>query len=263
MKEIDIVEGKQIQLAILKNVALFCEKNNIRYFLCGGTLLGAVRHNGYIPWDDDIDIAMPRPDYERFLNTFKDEYCKLLRWSKGSKCLCPFAKVYDSRTFLEEPSNWQEELGVNIDVFPIDGLPGSDKKIKKTVQIAKLLFGLVVCATIKNISQRRPIKKLEIIIMRVVYKIFPLKVTEYTITHATKYEFDTSNMVACLVWGYGVKEVMPKEVATEYIKGKFEDAQFNIPKDYNIYLTNLYGNYMKLPSESCRVYKHSAKMWWK
>lgn len=265
MEEIDVIEGKRIQLLILKKVALFCEENNIRYFLCGGTLLGAVRHNGFIPWDDDIDIAMPRPDYERFLVVFKDDYCKLLRWSKGSKCLCSFAKVYDSRTLLVEPSDWQDELGINIDIFPIDGLPGSDRKIKRTVKIAKFLYGLIVCATIKDISQRSTTKKMEIIIMRGVYRICPLKehITEYTIRHASRYDFDASDMVACLVWGYGIKEVMPKEVASEYVKGKFEDAQFNIPKDYDTYLANLYGDYMKLPPESSRVYKHGTKMWWK
>ena len=91
MREIDIVEAKKMMLDILKTVARFCDEHNLRYFIFYGTYLGALRHKGYIPWDDDIDIAMPRPDYEKFLEIFHAENLSVWTWRKDNKYLLPFA----------------------------------------------------------------------------------------------------------------------------------------------------------------------------
>lgn len=265
MKEILVEEMKKIQLNILLDIDKFCEKNNIRYYLCGGSLLGAIRHKGFIPWDDDIDICMPRPDYEKFLSTYMNEYYKLFHWKRNNKCLCTFAKVYDNRTLLTENGDFGESLGVNIDVFPVDGLPKDKRKINSTIKKMKILWGLVVCATVKDISKRTKQKKLEIRLMRMIYRLFPIKhfITGIVISSAQKYSFDNSNKVATLVWGYGNKEIIHHKTASEYIKAEFEGHMLNIPRNYEEYLINIFGDYMKLPPKEERIYKHGAQAFWK
>ena len=250
---------------ILVDVTKFCESNNIRYFLCAGSMLGAVRHKGFIPWDDDIDISMPRPDYNRFIKEYGNERYMVHCWDNDHQFLCPYAKVEDTRTNLIENSDFGRSIGVNIDVFPVDGLPKDEKQIIHTVNIMKALWGLVVCATVKDISQRTVIRKIEITTMRAFYRLFHSEsfFTGLTIKKAQQYSFDDSEKVAVLVWGYGKKEVVDYATASEYIKAEFEGHQFNIPKYYDKYLSSLYGDYMKLPPEEQRVNKHHAMAYWK
>ena len=264
MKTIDVEQMKQIQLDILADVADFCKKNDIRYFLSGGSMLGAVRHKGFIPWDDDIDINMPRPDYNRFIHEYKNSNYSVLCWENNSAFICSYAKVADTRTKLEENSNFGVNLGINIDIFPVDGLPKKESKIPITVKKMKTLWGLIVCATVQDISKRSRKKKIEIRVMRCFYKIFHLQsyFTGLTIRRAQKYRFDNSSKVAVLVWGYGIKEVISHKTACEYIEVPFEQYNFCIPDNYDEYLTSLYGNYMSLPPEKDRIYKHQARAYW-
>ena len=256
---------KKIELEILTDVAEYCEKNAIRYYLSGGSMLGAVRHHGFIPWDDDIDIQMPRPDYERFINEYSNPVYSVCCWEHDKDYLCTYAKVEDTRTVLAENGDFGRNVGISIDVFPVDGLPADEKKMDRRIRKMKALWGLVVCATVKDISKRTKIKRLEIRIMRVIYKLFPLKsyATGCVIREAQKYPFDFSDKVATVVWGYGKREVISKSTATDYIKLDFEGRQFNVPRNYEDYLCHVYGDYMKLPPEQERVYKHHAKAWWK
>ena len=119
MKEIKNDELRTIQLDILQNVHDFCMKHDIKYTLAYGTLLGAVRHGGYIPWDDDIDIAMLRPDYERFMQEYKNDIYKFTECRLDKDVHIGFGKVEDTRTIVIEGGN-TKNLGVSIDVFPID-----------------------------------------------------------------------------------------------------------------------------------------------
>lgn len=265
MRKIDIDELKRLQLDILVDVADYCDKNGIRYFLSGGTMLGAVRHKGFIPWDDDIDIQMPRPDYNRFIHEYSHPYYEVCSWDLDKDFLCTYTKVSDRRTILSENTNLGRKIGVNIDVFPVDGLPKEEKEIDRTVSKMKTLWGLVVCATVLDISNRSAIKKIEITLMRAFYKIFPLQsyFTGMAIRNAQKYPFDNSDKVATLVWGYGKREVISHSTASEYILTEFETYRFCIPKDYEDYLSHIYGDYMKLPPESDRVYKHEFVASWK
>ena len=171
----------------------------------------------------------------------------------------------DSRTVLEENGSFGRQLGVSIDVFPVDGLPKDEKKIDFTVSKMKALWGLVVCATVKDISKRSTVRKIEITLMRWFYRLFPLQsyFTGLTIREAQKIPFDNSEKVATLVWGYGKREVISRTTATEYIKADFESYRFNIPRDYEDYLIHIYGDYWELPPESERVYKHHAEASWK
>ena len=265
MQAITIEEQKRIELDVLLSVDEFCRKNNIKYYLCGGTLIGAVRHNGFIPWDDDIDIAMPRPDYEKFISTYKHEYYRVFAWRKDNKVLCTYAKVYNDKTLLYENSDFGETLGVNIDVFPIDGLPRGKHNAERHVKRMKRLWGLVVCATVKDISKRTIIRKIEIITMRLLFTIFRNKhfIVGYAIQQAKKIPFNESDYVAGVLWGYGVKEIMHRRVTEELEEHYFEGHSLYIPKYYDEYLKSLYGDYMKLPPEIERIYKHGTMAYWK
>lgn len=265
MKTIDISEMKAIQLSILTDVDRFCRENKLKYYLSGGTMLGAVRHKGFIPWDDDIDIQMPRPDYNRFIQEYEHDHYAARSWDKDPNFLCTYCKVEDTRTQLHENGNFGRELGVNIDVFPVDGLPEDDVRINRLIKKMKILWGFVVCATVIDIKNRRPIKKLEITLMRAFYKVFHLK--SYFVGRAIKmaqtYPFNNSSKVATLVWGYGIREVINTRTAVDYFETEFEGHKFYIPKDYDDYLTHIYGNYMELPPIEERVYKHHSTANWK
>ena len=140
MKAISLDELKSIQLDLLQKTADFCENNGLRYFLCGGTLLGAIRHKGYIPWDDDIDIAMPRQDYDRFVKIFNhpENYYQVVNLETNAEYAYAFAKVYDNRTILKELHYPGDTFGVYIDILPADGVKDA-AQIKKIMLLHKIL----------------------------------------------------------------------------------------------------------------------------
>ena len=142
----DIHELRQIQIGILDEVHQYCEAHGLRYFLSSGTLIGAVRHKGYIPWDDDIDVYMPRKDYERFLREFKgNEQYKLLNPAKEPHYYYTFAKVIDLRTRMVEDETVGFEIGVYMDIFPVDYVPDDMKEREHVFKSKKLLYKIRRC----------------------------------------------------------------------------------------------------------------------
>ena len=133
MEEIGIDKLKQIQLDMLKDIHAFCVEHDIRYSLAFGTLLGAVRHKGYIPWDDDVDIMMPREDYNRFIRSYGNNIYRIADMSVNPDYGLPFAKVEDVLTVIEENVEGGSVFGIYIDVFPVDYIP--DNMILKHFQV--------------------------------------------------------------------------------------------------------------------------------
>ena len=158
-------ELKKIELDIMIKVHQFCEENGIKYYMIAGTLIGAIRHKGFIPWDDDIDIAMPREDYEKFLKIFP-EYGKknnLLAVNNRTKPYYgrPMTKVIDTRTSLTEPEYRSDDpIGVFVDIWVMDGVPDDASKgdwLKKMRREKEILFASVYKATtqfsfVKNLA---------------------------------------------------------------------------------------------------------------
>ncbi len=136
MTRMTVGEIQDINLEILRHIDAFCKNREIRYFLDSGTLLGAARNGGFIPWDDDADIAMPRPDYERFLKEYRDsDGYRLYSPSRGN-CFLPYSRLCDmKRTYFKQESLWtREEPGVGVDILPIDGAPDTAEEFDRLVE---------------------------------------------------------------------------------------------------------------------------------
>ncbi len=264
MKEMDITEIKQTELEILEYFAHKCEKTGLKYMLCGGTLLGAIRHQGFIPWDDDIDVLMPRGDFEKLLRISRkqkgDERYRLISW-KTKDSPYPFIKMVDTTTVVkEEYVDPKYRINVWIDIFPFDGMPADDKLIVK--KFKKLFFykWLLLLAgseagkgttwywqIIKSIAV--PFAKL-LNISRIADKMNVI---------ASEYPVETSPYLGGFLWGYGLKEKMPRTLL-DVEDVTFEGKTFKAPVCWDEYLKGLYGDYMQLPPEEQRVH-HVFKAW--
>ena len=251
-------ELKSIELSILSEVASFCDNRHIQYILVCGTALGAVRHNGFIPWDDDIDIGMPRPDYERFLCEYSSENF-FLKTAKADKYYpYAFAKVCDPKTILIENIDHPCDLGVYIDIFPLDGLPDSEAEQKD--HLNRINWDLRVLSS-KRISKSKKVgflHKLIQIAAKMLLVFVPVSVLVGKLEKdVLRYSYETSNFVGHLTtvatWGTDVK---PKCIFEHPVKHTFESEEFWIPGNYDEYLSLEYGDYMRIPPIEKQVAKH-------
>ena len=265
MKEIKYDELRVVQLDILQNVHNFCIAHDIKYTLAYGTLLGAVRHGGYIPWDDDIDIAMLRPDYERFMQEYNDEVYKFTECRLDKDVHIGFGKVEDTRTLVIEGGN-TKNLGVTIDVFPIDDLCNTYEDSVKYFKSFKWNW-LIRKAKYRELSIVKTLsKKIAVGLLKVVCLPFSVhSLTLKNVERALKNRNNASKYVGliCDVNVY-TSEVMERSIWSEYQPISFEGKTFIAIKDSNRYLTCLYGDYMKLPPKEQQVPKHDFEaIYWK
>lgn len=261
--KVTIDELRKIQLNILTIVDSFCEENNIKYVLAAGTLIGAIRHKGFIPWDDDIDIYMPRPDYERFLVEFNDynSRYKAISIESDKKFLYQYAKISDQKTILIENVRNSYELGINIDVFPIDGIGNDDTKLLKKQILLRYMYDVKI---IKFSKKRALIKNIILLAGKVILAgVSTQTIVKKMITNSKKYDYNEADKVCVLVEGLDNNKVYDKSVFSETITTQFEGSFFKIPKGYDEYLKGAYGDYMKLPPEKDRVTHHSFEVYYK
>ena len=268
--EISTRELKGIQLEIAIRIHEFCTSRKLRYCLAYGSLIGAVRHKGFIPWDDDIDLCMPRPDYEEFVRSFNGEYpeLRLLAPELDPHFYHPFAIVYREGTLLEEEiaTHHGYPTGVKVDVFPIDGAPSDDEAYarlrKKTERLKVILF-------YKNVRLAPRWKSDKVLWFKtLVWKLAILLLSMAGIQRriralATANGFAGSQMVDMVVFPDPGDTRMPREVFEHYVDLDFEGEKFKAPRDYDTYLRTLFGDYMTLPPESERVPHHRFHAWWK
>ncbi|NLD47568.1 MAG: LicD family protein [Clostridiaceae bacterium] len=246
---------KEIQLEILNEVHSFCEKNEIKYYLTYGTLLGAIRHKGYIPWDDDIDICMPRPDYEKFAKSFNKNQSryKFVSYEIDKKFLYRYGKVMDTTTRVIEDARINYELGINIDIFPIDGINDDLSLLKKQIMLRRFIDFKVV-----KISKRNSfVNNLVLFIGRII--VSPVTVgflVNKMITNAKSYSYEEAQKVCCVVMGTKLNKPVPKEYFAERKLVDFENFKFYVPIGYDAYLRSVFGDYMKLPPEDKRATHH-------
>lgn len=274
MKEMTLQEVQQVSLEILKDVHEFCVNNDIKYSLSGGSLLGAIRHNGFIPWDDDIDIQMPRPEYEKFIHSYKSErgYRLFSREVEGCEDVgIAFTKICDvERTYVNTGIQpWKKDpTGIWIDVFPIDGAPRDFKKAKRKIMKMFLLWRLTVYPRMRYKVDYSISKGFFLILRQRIRKLlspfFPASLILYYIKQCKEYDYNESEYVANLsIMQYRMKEWQLKEEMADFVLHSFEEEDFYIMKNYEISLSSLYGDYMKLPPEEKRTRHSNYIYYWK
>ncbi len=271
MKEIPLEEIKQLQLDIVVQIDRFCRKNGIHYFLDGGTGIGAARHKGYIPWDDDIDIAMTRPNYEKFIHSFNGAIKHLyvcapeLDWNYYAT----YANVCDNRTVLSEGANGHmgQNLGIKIDIFPIDGTMDNYRHSLMRHKFLKFLTQLMSRKRrdMSLVWRTDKWKFFTCLVVRTLVCWLNYATLQKWVHHiATKYPFETSNYAYDVVNPVYKRPVhCTRETYDEYIDVPFEHVTLMTLKAYDTYLTDLFGDYMQLPPEEKRVPHHDFTAYWK
>ena len=248
MIELNSKEIKELMLNILLKFDKFCKDNDLKYYLHGGTLLGAIRHNGFIPWDDDIDVIMFRDDYNKMIEIFKKnqelDYLKFSSFEVDNS-IYPFGKLYDSRTFTE-CSDSPFHNGIWIDIFPLDNVDEKDTKIyKKVNRNRKLLLSKMIVRSNNN--------KLKYIIKRIIkfcFFMIPSKlITKSMIKMSMKYSGIKTNYCANLSWCNAKRDsnIFSYNDYGNSMFHEFEGHVFPVPCNYDKILKQMYGNYLELP----------------
>lgn len=265
MKQASVDDLKKIQLEILDYVANFCDKNDIKYFLDSGTLLGAIRHKGYIPWDDDIDIGMLREDYDKFINLFNndnDSKYKCYSIENNENFYFPFAKVLDTTTVLYEPNEKGFKFCINIDVFVYDNAPDNTYELKKMYDSRDKL---IKKNTFRGFKFYKSYSFIKLIIKFLLYF--------YTFfrdrNHYAKKLVENSKKYSNIETGYvgnftSFSRIKArKEIFNSFIEVDFEGKKYKAPVGYDEWLKNFYGDYMQLPPKEKRVSHHSFVAYYK
>ena len=267
--QLSLKDIQRVSLDILKDVHAFCISNGINYSLAYGTMLGAVRHKGFIPWDDDIDIIMPRPDYERFKKSFKSSKGNILVTEDES--YIAFSRVCDTQRTKTGKSLWpwsKKELGLWIDIFPLDAIENDKQKFHDKIQRLESLSTKQIKARNAKVLPSMSFGVIQSI-KQLVKNIFYLgldinRINNKIIAEATQTHWDDSSVCSQLVCGTSIKEFYNKSLFSKTILMPFEDSEFCVAEGWNVFLSSNYGDYMKLPPEEDREQHTSfVKFYWK
>lgn len=263
MDELSLQELKQIEYRMLEIFHKFCTENNIRYFLSHGTLLGAIRYKHFIPWDDDIDLLVPREDYDRLMSVYQDdERYKLFSFERNKKYRYPFAKLCDMTTRKEE-FNYDNgiQLGVDIDIFPLDAWNNDLKKAKKEVKCIRKNMHYLDLIKLNKTDSENPFKRLLKGTTMCVLKMIGHEHYIKKILQEGRGKQQQSNAyLGCKVWCvYGERGIIPADVFSDTIEIEFENGKYPAPKDYDTYLTCLYGNYLPEPPKEKQKTHHNFR----
>lgn len=250
-KRLTLKELQNIEKLILKSFDEYCMTNGLRYWVCGGTLLGAIRHKGFIPWDDDIDVFMPWEDYQKFVCNYEDNdkyrVACLDKWEYVEKYKTIWGKMIENTTIIREKDTLIHEIHPAwIDIFPIIGMPadkmGKSNLLKEVVEVERK-FTENLYKSNGNIKQRNQ---------------------AYTdiINISKRYDFDRSQYVGVIGTQYCEKDIVTRTVFDDTVRMPFEDIEVNVPIGYEKYLNSLYGNeWMEIPKENKRK-PHNIEAYW-
>ncbi|SDB46885.1 lipopolysaccharide cholinephosphotransferase [Pseudobutyrivibrio sp. YE44] len=251
----DINELHNIQLEMMEQFDKLCKEEGLTYFLAGGTLLGAIRHKGFIPWDDDVDLSMPRPDYEKLMSLGKNHpekfgFLSLTQIGDGTNYPLPFAKIENTKTVIKKGDKSQG--GLFIDIFPIDGY-GDNKDNAKMLIRKACDSGCRIGRTFLPWSEL----KFKTALCKVLYILKGReKMYKDLIMNLQKNDFYKSEYIGSTFGLRCEKEIIERWTFETTIELPFEGKMFMAPKGYDQYLTQMYGNYMELPPVEKRVAPH-------
>ena len=240
----------------LANVDHFCRQHGIRYSLSYGTLIGAIRHKGFIPWDDDIDIIMPRDDYERFISLYKDDRYKIIDGKYNSNH--SHVRVSDQKTVLKLDT-WRARFyneGLWIDVFPLDKVPDTQKGY---LCFKKWLWFLFEMQLKGQVHRKGMINK----ILHIICKPFSAYFGKLALKTMKKYNKSNTQSVANLCVWYLKSPKYPSTYFDEYIDVEFERYKFKAIKQYDIFLREFYGDYMQFPPKEKQIAHHRYTAYWR
>ena len=261
-------EQKQIMLEMLVDFDRFCKAHNLRYYLTGGTLLGAIRHKGYIPWDDDIDVGLPRYDYEQFVDLYNkektNENYEFVSFHQNPDLYVSSGKLFDKRTVFEEAIESTVQIGIYIDVFPLDNLGNTEEEARAFTEQALKIRKQLDVQNWKVIKERAWYKNL---VIRMI-KLFSPKGKRRELIEKQD-RFCKSNMSKDLSAYVGYpcaamkQELLKGGWYKETIEVPFENHEVSVPKEYDKVLSVFYGSdYMTPPPLDKQKTHHAYNAWW-
>ena len=269
MRKLETEEVKRYELELLLAFDEYAKQNSIAYSLGYGTLLGAARHKGFIPWDDDIDVIVPRPDYDRIVEAAKSGLeingYKFVGY-EIDKYPFPFLKLVNPNIVVKDaPTKDNIPLNLWMDVFPIDGCASDSESFNKQFSKAYFYRALIKTGNYKFLGAGRTRGKrmLKMLAMPFVTLFRLNDIAERRLLKFAKNNvpYDEADTYANLVWGpYENGEMISKEMMSGFTSLEFEDYDFPAIAEWDKLLTGLYGNYMELPSEEARV-SHGVQAW--
>lgn len=260
-KELTLREIQLGSLNVLLKLKDICVKHNIRYYLGYGTLIGAIRHKGFIPWDDDIDILMPREDYERLINLYLSnpeefEPFELLHYKTNKKYIYSLARLSDPAYKIDYDNAKEYGLGLFVDIYPLDGKDLNDKRhLRRMSHFNSIIY----------VGGHKHLRKARNFLRNIPKFIFFIytrfrslnKLIAKSDRIAQKYDFFKMEYGCCLVTGYDT--IMKSEHFKESVELDFEGYKFACPAKYDEHLKEIYGDYMQLPPKEECVAHHYYK----
>lgn len=271
MREItDVKEIQSVLLNSLKRFDAFCRSHGLKYYLSNGTLLGAVKYGGFIAWDDDADVLMPREDYDKLLSLaddLNDDKYELLYPASSSGWKMPYSKFTDKRTVWQEGNvDFGCEVGISLDVFPIDKWHPNGFIAKLQAMRCDVLKRMLIYTMDPNLYtekkgiKRGVLKAIRFVARRIGYDGVFLRISRF----AEKTKRYPNKKLGCVVWTCHSKaEVFSAECFSDGCALSFEDGQYPVPEGYKEYLRALYGEYMKDLPRDRQKSNHRAKIWYK
>ncbi len=260
--EMTLEDIQNVSLYVLKEFDAFCRKHGLRYSLAYGTLIGAIRHKGFIPWDDDVDVMMPRPDYERLIKEWEDIPGFILRYPKRGQCYLTYARLCDTlRTRVITKSPWlkNEGSGIWIDIFPIDAAPRDEKATRKKYFKCRHAYRkLLLRRRVKRYKSSHLLKDhLKYMFHRLLGRHSVGRRVEAFDALCKEITYGSTPRVIDFCSPLGRKVfTYPLQVLEKYTEVEFAGEKFMAVSDYDTALRNQYGDYMQLPPESQRNCGH-------
>lgn len=260
-------EIQKISFDILCTIKRICGLEGLHYALAFGTLLGAVRHRGYIPWDDDVDIIMPRPDFEKLMDYFekhRDELTPYEPWNRSKHPDYPYelTRIIDNRYILDVDNELPCGMGIFVDIYVLDGAGNSLEEARRMLTRTKKYSSSIFLSTRKSLKVNGT-RGWRVLLKPLFYAYVKLLGRQYFTKRLHQIindqDYASSSYLACLEWDNTLGSVIAKADIENPVSVSFNGEDFNAPRNYEMFLIQNYGDYMTPPPEKYRVYHHLYK----